>query len=113
MLQRMLGSQHLKKERKPYHLIVRTFFIIYICVNFLDSSSNQITQTSIPLKSSLKSPSPVTPLHVDITAYHHPQFLLGNDDTGGKDEEKESSSTSIQRDSTSTLSGDKDRGIFL
>ncbi|KAF7636026.1 hypothetical protein Mgra_00004475 [Meloidogyne graminicola] len=75
------------------------------------SSSNQITQTSIPLKSSLKSPSPVTPLHVDITAYHHPQFLLGNDDTGGKDEEKESSSTSIQRDSTSTLSGDKDREI--
>uniref|UniRef100_A0A914LXQ2 Ion transport domain-containing protein n=1 Tax=Meloidogyne incognita TaxID=6306 RepID=A0A914LXQ2_MELIC len=68
------------------------------------SLSNQISKPSLPLKSSLKLPTTVTPLHIDVNAYHHPQFLLGNDDivTSGKEEEKDSNS--IQRNSTSTIS---------
>uniref|UniRef100_A0A915N0C1 Ion transport domain-containing protein n=1 Tax=Meloidogyne javanica TaxID=6303 RepID=A0A915N0C1_MELJA len=68
------------------------------------SLSNQISKPSLPLKSSLKLPATVTPLHIDVNAYHHPQFLLGNDDivTSGKEEEKDSNS--IQRNSTSTIS---------
>ncbi|KAL7076457.1 hypothetical protein ACQ4LE_004186, partial [Meloidogyne hapla] len=68
------------------------------------SPSNQISKTPRPLKSSLKPPTSVTPLHIDVNAYHHPQFLLGNDDIVNSGKEEEKDSNSVQRNSTSTIS---------
>jgi len=108
---------------RSFHFIVdktSTFFYLIFTNIILDSLSNQISKPSLPLKSSLKLPTTVTPLHIDVNAYHHPQFLLGNDDivTSGKEEEKDSNS--IQRNSTSTISDevvklsvDKEQGFYF